>query len=42
MYVVYNIMMRDLIVKVKLSLYSTFSKNVGFKKYLHGVSDAPI
>ena len=26
--------------KVKLSLYRTFSKNVGFKKYLHGVSDA--
>ena len=28
--------------KVKLSLYTcrTFSKNVGFKKYLHGVSDA--
>ena len=26
--------------KVKLSLYRTFSKKVGFKKYLHGVSDA--
>ena len=26
--------------KVKLSLYRTVSKNVGFKKYLHGVSDA--
>ena len=26
--------------KVKLSLYRMFSKNVGFKKYLHGVSDA--
>ena len=26
--------------KVKLSLYRTFSKNVGLKKYLHGVSDA--
>ena len=24
----------------KLSLYSMFSKKVGFKKYLHGVSDA--
>ena len=23
--------------KVKLSLYKTFSKEVGFKKYLHGV-----
>ena len=26
--------------KVKLSLYRTFSKNVGFKMYLHRVSDA--
>ena len=26
--------------KVKLSLYRTFSKKVGFKKYLHGMSDA--
>ena len=26
--------------KVKLSLYRTFRKNVGFKKYLQGVSDA--
>ena len=26
--------------EVKLSLYRTFSKNVGFKKYLHGVSNA--
>ena len=26
--------------KVKLSLYKTFSKKVGFKKYLHSVSDA--
>ena len=26
--------------KVKLSLYRTFSKKVGFKNYLHGVSDA--
>ena len=25
--------------KVKLSLYRKFSKNIGFKKYLHGVSD---
>ena len=25
--------------KVKLSLYRTFSKKVGFKSYLHGVSD---
>ena len=34
-------MMRDLIVKLSyISLYRTFSKNVGFKKYLHGVSDA--
>ena len=29
---------RDLI--VKLAMYITFGKNVGFKKYLHGVSDA--
>ena len=34
-------MMRDLIVKLNyISLYRTFSKNVGFIKYLHGVSDA--
>ena len=26
--------------KVKLSLYRKFSKKVGFKKYLHGMSDA--
>ena len=26
--------------KVKLSLYRTFSKKVGFKKYLYGMSDA--
>ena len=25
---------------VKLSLYRTSSKKVGFKKYLHGVNDA--
>ena len=31
-------MMKDLI--VKLSYLCTFSKNVGFKKYLHGASDA--
>ena len=34
-------MMRDLIVKLSyISLYRKFSKKVGFKKYLHGVSDA--
>ena len=26
--------------KVELSLYKTFNKEVGFKKYLHGASDA--
>ena len=26
--------------KVKLAMYKTFGKNVEFKKYLHGVSDA--
>ena len=26
--------------KVKLSLYTTFSKKVGFRKYLHGMSNA--
>ena len=26
--------------KIKLSLYKTFNKVVGFKDYLHGVSDA--
>ena len=26
--------------KVKLALYRTFSKEVRFKKYLHGVCDA--
>ena len=26
--------------KVKISLYRTFSKKIGFKNYLHGVSDA--
>ena len=26
--------------KVKLAIYKTFGKNVEFKKYLHGVSDA--
>ena len=34
-------MMRDLIVKLSyLCIYRMFSKKVGFKKYLHGVSDA--
>ena len=28
---------RDLIIKL---MYKTFGKNVEFKKYLHGVSDA--
>ena len=26
--------------KIMLSLYKTFGKNVEFKKYLHGLSDA--
>ena len=25
---------------IKLAMYKTFGKNVEFKKYLHGVSDA--
>ena len=28
--------------KVKLELYKTFGKEVEFKRYLHGVSDAGI
>ena len=31
---------RDFNNKVKLAMYKTFGKNVEFKKYLHGVSDA--
>ena len=26
--------------EVKLSMYKTFGKNIEFKQYLHGVSDA--
>ena len=35
-----NLYAKGLRSKVKLSLYRTLSKKVGFKKYMHGMSDA--